>query len=332
MADRSDRDELTEAWRALAGQHEPGWQTIAVCAGARCRFLAGRSHTNAEALLIEVASVPSPGHLPSGRGFLVESVQVPPATTGWLALSRRATGSLELFTAMAEDIIGTVERSAAVSQSPLAVFLDRVRAWQAFMDRPGDGPLTPAEELGLVGELHAVDEVIRLGVPGVLACEGWVGPSGNLHDFRWGAGGIEVKSTLSEGSFPARILSLDQLDSTKVFPLFIVCARLHLAAGGTGLPARVAQVRQALAGQPAAAAVLENRLLEAGYRDAHEPSYTRRFALVELRCLAVDDSLARLIHGSVPAAVLAAEYVLNLDAPGAAVVPLRQALSALGVA
>ena len=103
----------------------------------------------------------------------------------------------------------------------LRALLDRVRAWQVFMDRSGDGALSPEAEVGLFGELVVLGEVIRQGVPPIVACESWEGPGGGLHDFRWSTGAIEVKATAAVGSFPARIGSLAQLDDSEIQPLFL---------------------------------------------------------------------------------------------------------------
>ncbi len=89
----------------------------------------------------------------------------------------------------------------------------RVASWQRFMERGGDGLLSPEEEIGLFGEL-AVLRVLLDGEAdpaGLCAC--WVGPLGALHDFRFGSGAMEVKTTVLGAHSYARITGLGQLDT-----------------------------------------------------------------------------------------------------------------------
>ncbi len=338
MADRSERDELADAWRALRGLPDgPGWRTIAVCTGGPCRFLAGRQTPgDEEALLIDVgaANLPSATTLPQGRGFVVSQVKIDSVPTSvWLAVSRRPGGGLDLFAAMAEDIVRTLHRLGdSAHASTVRVLLDRIRAWQMFMDRGGDGVLSAEGEIGLVGELVVLLGLLEAGVSGLSACEGWDGPRDGVHDFRWRSGAIEVKaSTAPSGSFPARIGSIEQLDDAAVHPLFLAAVRLNQAQSGRLLADWVTDVRQRLVGQVAALDTFNDRVLQGGYSDAHADRYTRRFTVHDVRLFPVDPAFPRLTRSTVPAAIVEARYQLDLDAIATAPVTLDVALSQIGV-
>lgn len=339
LAPRNDRAEIESAWGALASLALPatgeGWQSIPVGAGAAVAMRAGRHAPGGEeAFLIDLVgtSTPSPGVLPQGGGFITETAAVPEGSGRWLCLSRRPTASLEIFTTMIEDVVGTVH--ASVDSSPMVLVrtvLDRVHAWQLFMDQAPGGRLSEERELGLIGELHVLSDLLKKGHPVLDACFAWTGAKGGLHDFRWPSGALEVKSTTATGSFPARIGSLDQLDDAIVSPLVLVAIRATLSHTGVRLPDHVAGVRSLVGGHPAASLALGERLISAGYHDSHAQLYSRRIRVVETRCFLVDSKLARLVRANVPSPVVAASYTLDLDSVATPSTTLATAFETLGL-
>lgn len=332
MAPPSDLAELLHAWKALDGQPgDAGWRTIAVCADAPCSLRAGRQlPTNEEALLIELgkATVPPAARLPKGRGFAVSSSQVGPSH--FMAIIRRPGGSLDLFGQLAEDLIATLRRKGPDSPTALLrVLLERLHAWQMFMNR--EGALGPESEVGLFGELEVLAAIVEAGASGLTACEAWVGPLDELHDYRWATGAIEVKTTTAAGHFPARIGSLDQLDESLNSPLFLVGVRLHVAEDGHTLAEQVARVRSVVNGQTEAAALLDSRLLAAGYLDAQVDGYVKRYRRDCLQVWRITPAFPRLTRVDVPVAVTEVRYVLSLDQVVEPTLPLAECLQHLGV-
>ena len=122
--------------------------------------------------------------LPEGQGFAVERADPESAGQLWLALTRRSAGSAELFAAMACDVVGALDDSAAAGAGEaklLRVFIGRVGAWQEFM-RKGSTVLSPEAEIGLVGELTVLRMIIDVGMPPVVAVESWGGPLDGVGD------------------------------------------------------------------------------------------------------------------------------------------------------
>src|SRR4051812_19362345 len=94
----SDDDELTVAWRALAGADtSQGWRTIPICAGSPSPLMAGRRFPeNHEALLVGFAPKRAlvPQALPQGRGFEVARAELAAGPKGqvWIGLVRHSAG------------------------------------------------------------------------------------------------------------------------------------------------------------------------------------------------------------------------------------------------
>jgi hypothetical protein len=329
--------EFLLAWDSLSGSaQETGWRSIPIAAAGSIVLHAGRRFPgNEEALLAEfvTTNVPVAEKLPDGKGFSVERADPHGDGKTWLALTRKASGGLELFTSMACDVVGALDVAADDGfDEPrcLRVFLGRVRAWQEFM-RKAAQTLSPEAEIGLIGELTLLASLIISGVPPHIAIEGWLGPLDAFQDFEIGTGAMEVKATISTIGFPARIGSLEQLDNSVRQPLFIVGIRLKQTSLGKNLPDFVDSVRSLLTDEVQAHDVFSNRLLAAAYFDAHADRYPRRFELCNTRVLEIVEGFPRMTHATVLIGITRATYDLDLDKIHAENVELTAALKKLGV-
>jgi len=314
-------DDIELAWSSLRDSADTsGWRSISIATVGSCSLRAGRSFPDkSEALLAGFASstVPAAEKLPEGQGFTVARVDPTGDGMTWLALTRNPHGSLELFGAMVADVVNAMgHESGADEQRLLRIFLGRIRAWQEFM-RKGAQALSPEAEVGLIGELTLLRAIIETGAPQAQAIESWVGPLDGVQDFEIGAGAMEVKATLSAAGFPAKIGSLEQLDDSTRQPLFVAAARLRQTDSGASLPEFVEAMRVAIKGDAEAERLLSERLLAAGYFDAHADRYPRRFALAGIRVVEVGEGFPRLTSGTAPAGIMRAMYEIDLDkAPG----------------
>ncbi|WP_430309970.1 PD-(D/E)XK motif protein [Pseudomonas sp. PONIH3] len=329
-------DEFASAWEALSGRGEEGsgWRGIAVTPVGECELLAARRFPgNEEALLARfpTARLGSSERLPEGRGF--EVVRADPRGDGktWIALSRKESGSPELFVEMVVDVAGAMDGCVAEGEAAvLRTMLRRVRMWQQFMSR-GAGPLSPEAELGLAGELFFMGVLFDAGISPETILQGWVGPDDAPQDFLLGDGAIEVKATMSSSGFPVKIGSLEQLDDAVASPLFLMAIRFARGEGGATLPEMVGEVKRRLGGELELIDFLHERLMVAGYSDAHAGQYSRKFEPKERRTFSVSAGFPRLTVGAVPAGVTRAIYETNLDHAGDFLVDLDVALKLLGV-
>lgn len=314
-------EDIEIAWTALRGSADAtGWRSIAIATFGSCSLRAGcRFPEKEEALLAGFAhtSIPAAEKLPDGQGFTVSRLEPTSDGVSWLALARKSHGSLEFFTAMVADVFRAMQSEpGADDQRLLRVFLGRIRAWQEFM-RKGGLALSTDAEIGLIGELTLLRAIVEAGVDAATAVESWVGPLDGIQDFEVGTGALEVKTTLAAQGFPAKIGSLEQLDDSARQPLFVAGARLRQTETGQNLPDFVEALRHLIEGDSEARRVLADRLLAAGYFDAHADRYPRRFAIAGIRVTEVLANFPRLTRGEVPAAIMRAIYEIDLDkAPG----------------
>lgn len=327
-------DDIELAWSSLATSTDTsGWRTIHITSVGPCALFAGVLFPGKEEALLAnfSSSLVAPSEkLPEAQGFSVSRVEPNSDGKAWLALTRKPSGSVELFVAMVSDVLGAMRAEPHADETRLLrIFLGRIRAWQEFM-RKGIQTLTPEAEIGLVGELTMLQAIIEAGVPSAIAIEAWVGPFDGIQDFIIGSGAIEVKSTLSPVGFPAKIGSLEQLDNSTRQPLFVSGARLKQAANGQSLPEFVGATRQIIQGDAEAESLLSERLLAAGYFDVHADRYARRFDLAGLRVIEVDEGFPRLTSGNVPIGVRRAMYEIDLDKVAGENVGAARALKKLG--
>lgn len=338
MALPSEADELSAAWRALEGaERSPGWRTIQIADGSPSPILAGRRFPeNEEALLVGFAAAraPAPFVLPQGRGFQVIEAQLEVKGAGrvWIALSRHGIGRLDLFEMMARDVMSTLATvPPGDDEARLRVFLARIRAWQDFMRSDTDGCLSTEAELGLCGELEMLAALLAAGVPAAIVVEGWRGPLDGLHDFSFGTGAIEVKTTATPNGFLAAVGSLEQLDDSLIRPIFVAAVRLALGSSGETLPERIERIRVSLADDASALSVFGNLLLHAGFIDLAAERYQRKFSNVSVRVLPVSNLFPRITRATAPVEVRSARYDVDLELLSVPDVGLHQALVELGV-
>ena len=337
MALLNKREELLAAWRALTPTREKaGWCTIPIFDG-RPLIHAGRYFPeNEEALLVGFQGVSlSRIHLlPQSQGFHVLKA-IPPdsdSDLAWISLSRQPAGNLDLFSFMAEDLILTlINHSKTKDEVLFDLFINRIRAWQDFMQRGDSIVLSREAEAGLFGELEILASMIKAGLPSSEAVEIWEGPMGGVQDFIFYQGAIEVKSTLSSRGFSATIDSIDQLDDSIVKPLFLACVRLEITDSGISLPEKISSLREIMEEAPSALNTFNLRLIHAGYLDATRDRYTRKFSIMGKKIVPISGDFPRIIRSNIPRAIKKVRYEIDIDFDFIKGIELSDVLKKIGV-
>lgn len=312
-----NEDQLAVAWRALSADNRgSGWKVIDLFNAKNCLVKAGRKGGgNEESLLVGIRGASVPPQLPRGQGFTFVHTELngKESELVWFSLTRQQGGQIHLFSLMATDLVELLGRVGNDEGNRiLALLTTRIRAWQEFMRRDTVGILSVDEEVGLIGELVVLGNLLADGMVAADVLDAWVGPVDGLHDFRIGTGAIEVKTTVLPSGFLAKIGSLDQLDNSLYQPLYIGAVRIRQSDTGKTLPEFVDGVVGVLQGDLVASA-FSTKLLAAGYVETHRAQYIRRFHETELTYRLVKDESPRLTRGTVTAAIHEAKYTLDLD-------------------
>jgi hypothetical protein len=133
-------------------------------------------------------------------------------------------------------------------------------------------------QLGLLGELLVLERFLLKR--GGSALDGWLGPMGEPHDFRFDSREYEAKTTIS----PRRVHTIngpEQLVPSTGCSLLIVSVMLGPAGAGHGFS--LAEKVDQLSGEFAHTAPRKERFLAAlsacGFRDEDRTHYERRFAM-----------------------------------------------------
>jgi len=249
--------------------------------------------------------------LPASRGL--EHLRLP-AGPGSSTLEIRLTdpAANELFAALAEDV-ARITATARDDGGAVGLWLSRIRRWQRLMASATTG-LSGEAQLGLYAELHVMrhDLTPRIGIE--IAVDGWNGPLGG-HDFQLPGGAYEVKASAAHQPQVVTINSERQLDGTGCDSLHLVhlSVDIHRHAGET-LPVLVEEIR-VLAGGTAAEEALAERLLEAGYSDAHAHHYdTTGYTIRERTYHAVTGGFPRLTEADLPDGIGGVRYQLVMAA------------------
>jgi hypothetical protein len=264
-------------------------------------------------LCVPTAAVEQIEELPAARGVSVVLLSGDPSGHSTLELQLDEPGANDVFTALVSDVAQTTA-NASDDESAVRVFLGRLGRWMRLLQREAQG-LSAERQRGLYAELWFIRERLAGAVGLVAAVQAWHGPSGAPHDFQTSAGSVEVKSTATNQPQVVRISSERQLDETGTPALHLLHVSLDVHRdSGESLPQIVASLRSVVAGGPAAA-LFEERLIEAGYDDVHPPHYAHTgYTLREANFFALADGFPRITEQSLPPGVGAVSYTLSVAA------------------
>jgi len=238
-----------------------------------------------------------------------------------------------IFEAMALDLLTLLNRTNRNTQSAKSatgLLVERIKAWQEFMDREECELLPASEEIGLFGELEFLRRILHLGLDPGIAIESWKGPFGGNQDFQIGTGAVEVKTSIAGDSFPARISNLDQLDSSQVSPLFLAAFKLKQDIDGESLGDLASSISVQISHLPAIEVRFRLALMKAGYIESHSKSYIRKFKTDRCQLFQVGNSFPSLTRGNVPPEIVHASYTIDLERIGGALDDVLSALNHLG--
>lgn len=219
----------------------------------------------------------------------------------------------DLFAAMCTDVAAATAVCAG-DEDAVSAWLGRFAKWRKMLQGSSEG-LAPRRQRGLFAELLTIrDHLIpRVGLDE--AVRGWKGPDGAPRDFELHGCGIEVKSSAANEPQVVPVHGERQLDDSELDDLVLVHQSLEvLRDSGETLPTLVAELRDRADGL-SEAATFEDRLLQSGYADVHEPLYRRTgYAIRRTSFFRVCQGFPRITEKDLVDGVGAVRYSLAIDA------------------
>ena len=276
-----------------------------------------------------LSSYPSPSLLPCGKGFDVSYYDI--EGVRYIGIVRTHDGTLEIYERMLEDVCSYVLDDDGLSNKVrMKRLLDRVRDWQAFMGRSKKG-LSKKEEIGLLGELLILRELLNASVPQDEAVKFWQGPMHGLHDFEIFGSAIEVKSAISDDEMVIDIFEVNQFDPILVRALYLFAVRMTPVKKGESLFRVVNDIKECLSNNKSALSAFEHVLSYTGYREEEVDQYDLCVQVAEILRLRIDEEFPSIRRADLPKGVFDVNYSLDLSFVTNENLTLERVLLELGV-
>lgn len=315
--------DLEAAWRTLVaeGPERPGWH-VRRLAGYQgpCQLLAAVDFPACSpALLVELssASVAPSTRYPESAGFEVFPEMISPRSRGRVRICLRLTRPAfrGVFSILCSDVVERVS-AAASETAALVAMIERLHAWQAFMQRRAAGVLSHEAIVGLYAELVVLRDIVLKALDPRTAVSCWQGPLAGLHDFSAPSCSLEVKGTTISPPTEIPISTLGQLDDEPVGTLVLSHVLLGHGDGAISLADLVSSLCGSLQSiSPAAASLFEDRLLAAGYHPVEGGSPgNEAFTVLHCRHFLVQGAFPRLRGSTLPAGIAHGHYSIQFGA------------------
>jgi hypothetical protein len=198
-------------------------------------------------------------------------------------------------------------------EAAMKTFLARVGLWQRFFVVGGGAFLSEESQCGLFAELQMLRDLIIPAVGNSAAVDAWKGPEGKPQDFVLPQCALEVKCTRAKAGGKISISNEQQLDE-QPFP-HLLLAHVAVTLGGVtnqSLADLIVEIRGLLATSGRTLDVFNDRLITAGWLDAHAERYRdTRFFVREDHFYEVRDGFPRIRPGDFPPGVVDITYKLD---------------------
>lgn len=219
----------------------------------------------------------------------------------------------EVFLEFCSDLIRVTNRAETEAEA-ISRFIGRAWTWQRFLATRSSGRLSPLEQMGLIGELHVLGEVLFPVLGHVQAVAAWNGPLGAAADFESDGNAIEVKG-VSGATSKVRISSEHQLSTDDLSHLFLCAVEVVRVDGdeATTVSAAAKAVRDTLsAAHPVALDDFERRLRATGF-DWSDDYSDSRWRVGGRRWFEVAPGFPRITPGTLSTGLSAVRYSLALS-------------------
>ena len=189
-------------------------------------------------------------------------------------------------------------------------------AWKDFFTGSNE-PLTPEAQIGLMGELVVLQDLVIPAIGAHLALESWHGPVRGLHDFVLPVAHLEVKTTLADLGRKFYISGENQLENIPDKYLYLVNPVFEASENGLILCDYIASVKRTIGNNVSSLRLYENLVGKAGYHAIDEDYYSEtgvRVTYLKRNTYLVDENFPRLTPGMCGGSINVSKY--SIDAEG----------------
>jgi len=168
----------------------------------------------------------------------------------------------------------------------------------------------------LYGELLVLSKLHEHQVPLACVITAWTGSKKTNQDFEFGDRSVEVKSTAAVDTSSVSITNIRQLDDTGLKFLFLARVVLDARQGSEStLPVLINKLRTlVLKEAPERYVDLEQKLLDAGYRDTQVENYSNRtYAERSVDVYHVAGGFPRILERDPPDGVKNVSYSIDIE-------------------
>ena len=223
----------------------------------------------------------------------------------------------DIFAVLASDIASAISGEESAN-AKLAILFSRLALWRRFLQTRA-APMSDEEIRGLIGELSILQQLIETnGVD--CALNAWMGPRGELHDFRLASFRIEVK-TWSNDSLPRVFISdPSQIVTDESCPIWLAAVQIAMnAESGWSLAFWVNSLRIFM--DNAQQDVYDAFLADCGFLAAHAELYSERYSIRGTTFYLITDAFPRIEPKSIPPGICCVKYAIELSALASHVKP-----------
>jgi hypothetical protein len=216
----------------------------------------------------------------------------------------------DIFAQLAADITSTAV-GEETADAMLSGILSRLALWRRFLQNR-TGKMSDEEIRGLIGELSVLGDLLL--TKGVDFClDAWMGPLGELHDFRLPNHRIEVKSWCNDSLPRIFISNPNQIVADEACPVWIAAVQISKdEKAGRTLSEWVGPLTKSM--DASQKEFYHSLLADYGFLAAQSELYTDRYAVIETVFYAVTRSFPRIDPEAIPLGISSVKFAIELNA------------------
>ncbi len=281
-----------------------------------CQLFRGFDHLGRRVLfLVHDKKSSSNAKLPEMAGLIVERREQSDEDNLLTSVILESEENADIFSSLSEDIIEVVSKADNESTAVTA-FIARTWKWHSLLRGKRKAILNRNAQMGLIGELWTLLNVLAPHVGLDTAVAGWRGAERAPKDFELAGACIECKSKGAASRSEVRITSEYQLEDVPGHRLALLVHTFAICAEGDpaafSLHDLATQARsEVISKAPQSVHLLDQGLEDAKYDAIHEYGLVVRHRSTD--AFEVRDSFPRIVPGSVPEGPVEISYGLPLE-------------------